>query len=65
MITRQEMQLYEQLNKALDVLRTPEGHNSGAYQIVWRAIRDYCPDVYDESARRTQQRAGGENTFGT
>lgn len=51
---RDEERLYRCLSRALDALRTPEGHDTGAFAMVSELITIYCPKVSRAEATRTQ-----------
>ena len=57
--------LHDELRKALDVLRTPSGHRSGAFTAVADLIHELCPNAAREHALRSQAGADVRGTFGT
>jgi hypothetical protein len=50
-MTDRESQILHAMDGALDRLRTPVGHDSGAYAAVYGALLPLCRDAYAERAR--------------
>lgn len=64
---RKEQLILRAMDAALDTLRTPDGHNSGAYFAVWVALRPLCASAYDRRAKERERisRAGLNGPLGT
>jgi hypothetical protein len=61
----EEFILYEQLQKALDAIRNPMGHRSGAFGMIVDIINEECPNVLRERALESQRTWPDGNTYGT